>query len=91
MERASHLRFLRSCFLLLGAIQIAGLLVAFERPAQAYIDPGSGFVFLQVVGSMLAGAIYYMRRHLRRMISSMRSQAPSAPSAGTEAADTREN
>jgi hypothetical protein len=31
----------------------------FEHRAQAYVDPDSGFVFLQVTGSMLAGAIYY--------------------------------
>ena len=65
-------RVLRSWFLLLGALQIAALLVAFERPAQAYVDPGSGFVFLQVAGSMFAGAVYYIRHRLRRILHSMR-------------------
>jgi hypothetical protein len=77
-------RVLRSCLFLLGALQIAVLLVAFERPAQAYVDPGSGFVFLQIAGSMLAGAVYYMRHRLKGMIDSLRRPARIAPSTGTQ-------
>jgi hypothetical protein len=65
-------RVLRSWLLLLTALQIAALMVAFERPAQAYVDPGSGFVFLQVAGSMFAGAIYYLRHRVRRLLHSLR-------------------
>jgi hypothetical protein len=65
-------RVLRSWLLLLAALQIAALLVAFERPARAYVDPGSGFVFLQVAGSMFAGAIYYLRHRVKRMLNSLR-------------------
>ena len=65
-------RVLRSWLLLLGALQIVALLVAFERPAQAYVDPGSGFVFLQVAGSMFAGAVYYLRHRIRRLLHSLR-------------------
>jgi hypothetical protein len=70
---------LRCCFLLLGALQIAALLVAFERPAQAYIDPGSGFVFLQVAGSMFAGAVYYLRHRLKRMFAFRKAAQLAAP------------
>jgi len=42
-------------------------MVAFERPAQAYVDPGSGFVFLQVAGSMCAGAVFYLRHRVKRL------------------------
>ena len=72
---------LRSRFLvfLLGALQITVLLVAFERPARAYVDPGSGFVFLQIAGSMFAGAVYYMRHRLKRMINSMRRSPQVSP------------
>jgi hypothetical protein len=69
---------LRSGFLvfLLGALQITVLLVAFERPARAYVDPGSGFVFLQVAGSMFAGAVYYMRHRLKRILNAIRRSPP---------------
>jgi hypothetical protein len=82
---------LGSCIFLLGALQIAVLLIAFERPAQAYVDPGSGFVFLQVAGSMLAGAIYYLRHRLKRMIASIRrpAQLSSPASTQTEVAENR--
>jgi hypothetical protein len=65
-------RVLQSWLVLLGILQIAALLVAFERPAQAYVDPGSGFVFLQVAGSMCAGAIYYLRHRVKRLFTSLR-------------------
>jgi hypothetical protein len=77
-------RVLASLFLLLGAVQIAALLVAFERPAKAYVDPGSGFVFLQVAGSMFAGAVYYMRHRLKRILSAMRRSSPISSQAGTQ-------
>ena len=77
-------RVLCSLFFLLGALQIAALLVAFERPARAYVDPGSGFVFLQVAGSMFAGAVYYMRHRLKRILNTMRRSSPISSPAGTQ-------
>jgi hypothetical protein len=84
-------RVLRCCLFLLGALQITALLIAFERPAQAYIDPGSGFVFLQVAGSMFAGAVYYLRHRLKRVIASIRrpAQISSPASTQTEVAENR--
>jgi hypothetical protein len=78
-------------FLLLGALQIAALLIAFERPARAYVDPGSGFVFLQVAGSMFAGAVYYMRHRLKRILNAMRRSSEISSSAGpqTEVAENQ--
>jgi hypothetical protein len=73
LNRSSHSpRVLRSWLLLLTALQIAALLIAFERPAHAYVDPGSGFVFLQVAGSMFAGAMYYLRHRVKRLLYSLR-------------------
>ena len=73
MNRPYHSpRVLRSGLWLIAVLQIAALMVAFERPAHAYVDPGSGFVFLQVAGSMFAGAIYYLRHRVRRLLHSLR-------------------
>ena len=72
MKRPYSPSILRFSLLLLSALQIAALLVAFERPARAYVDPGSGFVFLQVAGSMCAGAIYYLRHRVKRIFQSLR-------------------
>jgi hypothetical protein len=73
----------RGCILLLGTLQIATLLVAFERPAQAYVDPGSGFVFLQIAGSMFAGAVYYMRHRLKRILNATRRSSSRCNSSGS--------
>ena len=87
MNRPCHSpRVLRSWLLLLSVLQIAAVMVAFERPAQAYVDPGSGFVFLQVAGSMCAGAIFYLRHRVKRLFYSLRrSPAP----AQTEVAENQ--
>ena len=80
MNRPHHSpRVLRSVAFAADVLQIAALMVAFERPAHAYVDPGSGFVFLQVAGSMFAGAIFYLRHRVKRLLYSLRrSPGPSA-------------
>ena len=52
----------------LGILQIGAILCTLEKPAYAYVDPGSGYLFLQVAGSMLAGAAFFVRYRLKRML-----------------------
>ena len=40
------------------------LIVATERRAYAYVDPGSGLLALQSVASVLAAVGYFMRRRI---------------------------
>lgn len=47
--------------------QIAGLLLMTERPARAYVDPGTGLFFFQMLGASLAGGFFFMRHKLRRL------------------------
>ena len=42
--------------------------IAFEQRAYAYIDPGSGLLICQMGGSILAGALFVLRRRLRRLL-----------------------
>ena len=58
----------RAGYILLGILQIAAMLCALEKPAYAYVDPGSGYLLLQVLGSMLAGATFFIRHRLKRML-----------------------
>jgi hypothetical protein len=57
-------------------------------PAQAYIDPGTGSMLLQVMGAAVAGAIFYFRE-LRIKILSLfgRRPAGSAEADGEPPAD----
>jgi hypothetical protein len=40
------------------------LMIATERRALAYVDPGSGLLAIQSIGSMLAAAAFFMRRRI---------------------------
>ncbi len=40
------------------------LMLATERRAMAYVDPGSGLLALQSIGSILAAAGFFMRRRI---------------------------
>lgn len=60
-------RLSRTLLVLLAIAQVVALAVAFQRPAYAYADPGSGLLFLQVAGSMLAGALFILRTKLRKL------------------------
>lgn len=38
------------------------------EPAHAYIDPGSGLLLLQILGSTFAGMTFLLRKKLRNLI-----------------------
>jgi hypothetical protein len=60
-------KFRRSILFLFGAAQIFIFLAAAVKPAHAYVDPGSGLLFFQMGGSMLAGALFVMRSKIRKL------------------------
>ena len=57
----------RTLLVLLAVVQFLTLAIAFQKPAYAYADPGSGLLFLQVAGSMVAGALFIVRSKLRKL------------------------
>jgi hypothetical protein len=60
--------FRRSALFLFGALQLLVFLAATVKPAHAYVDPGSGLLFFQIGGSMLAGALFVMRTKVRKLL-----------------------
>lgn len=58
----------RSAWCAFGVFQILVLSVAAVKPAHAYVDPGSGLLFFQVGGSMLAGALFVLRAKVRKLL-----------------------
>lgn len=42
--------------------------MAFQGTAQAYVDPGSGLLALQMIGSAMAGIGFYFRQKLGRIL-----------------------
>jgi hypothetical protein len=76
--------FKRSILYFLGLIQIVLFLAAAVKPAHAYVDPGSGLLFFQMGGSMLAGALFVLRAKLRKLFS---RGSPAKSQAGLKTGD----
>jgi hypothetical protein len=72
-----------------GLFQVIVFLIAAAKPANAYVDPGSGLLFLQVGGSMLAGAMFVLRAKIRKLFR-MGPPAETADKAKTDAASEAE-
>jgi hypothetical protein len=49
---------------------VLAVFLSFERPAYAYVDPGSGLFLLQGIGTALAGVFFYIRRRLKALTGS---------------------
>ena len=57
----------------LTVLQWLFLIAAMQRPAYGYVDPGSGMLIVQFVGSILSGGIFFLRRRLRQFFFSGKS------------------
>lgn len=55
------------------------VLVATERQAKAYVDPGTGFIALQAVTSALAAVGYFLRRRILGMFGKKEVSAAGLP------------
>jgi hypothetical protein len=49
------------------ALQMLVVLCALAKPAYAYIDPGSGLLACQIMGTTLAGFVFIVRKSIRRL------------------------
>ncbi|MBB6146208.1 hypothetical protein HNQ77_004180 [Silvibacterium bohemicum] len=77
----------RSALAFFCALQIWILLISAEKPAHAYVDPGSGLLVFQVGGSMLAGALFVMRAKIRKLFG-LNAKTESDPNLPKEDAKT---
>jgi hypothetical protein len=53
----------------LTVFMIFCLLIATDRRAWGYVDPGSGLIALQTAASIMAASVYAVRRHIRNFFS----------------------
>lgn len=61
-------RWKRCAWYAFGLLQVLVFLAAAVKPAHAYVDPGSGLLFFQVGGSMLAGSLFVLRAKIRKLL-----------------------
>lgn len=70
-------RWKRYAWYTFGLFQVIVFLAAAVKPAHAYVDPGSGLLFFQVGGSMLAGSLFVLRAKIRKLLG-LRNPAENA-------------
>lgn len=61
-------RWKRCAWYSFGLFQVLVFMAAAVKPAHAYVDPGSGLLFFQVGGSMLAGSLFVLRAKIRKLL-----------------------
>lgn len=64
MSRAKLLQIFSVVLIFLGAV------LAFERPAYGYADPGTGLLAVQAAGSALVATGWYLRRKIYSLFRS---------------------
>lgn len=67
VDGAKNVKMRRIILSTLFVLQLFALMIAFERPAHAYVDPGSGLLVFQIMGSMFTGAIFIFRSKVRKL------------------------
>lgn len=72
------------CTISLSVLFVFCVFAALERPAYAYVDPGSSLLIYQSLSAMVAGAVFYLRRRIRSLFRTRGSQLVASGSAGEE-------
>jgi hypothetical protein len=65
MKLRCHIK--RAVYYGVVAIWLFGVLCVIEKPAYAYVDPGSGLFFLQVIGSTFVGFGFLVRKRIAQL------------------------
>jgi len=68
-------------FMTRGIAVVAIMFVVTLRDAQAYVDPGTGAMILQIIGAIVAGALFSFRQ-IRNKIASWFSRRTSRSPGG---------
>jgi hypothetical protein len=66
----------RIASLSLSIVIVLCLMVASERRAWGYVDPGSGLIAIQAIASVIAAWAYMVRRRIRAFFSRKKEEPP---------------
>ena len=59
---------LRLQYCAVTTLLILALGICLERPAYAYVDPGSSLMIFQSISAVVTGTLFYFRRRLKALI-----------------------
>lgn len=66
------------------------MLVATDRRAWGYVDPGSGLIALQTFASVVAAYVYFVRRRIREFFQRKKKQPAGVGPVPSKAVDSSE-
>lgn len=66
---------LKFLYIAVTCAMLVCLFVCFERPAYAYIDPGSSLFLFQAVSSAFLGVLYFMRRRIKTLFGKKEAES----------------
>ncbi len=69
----------RIASLSLSVLACIGLLLATERRAMAYINPGDGMMFVQSLGAALAASAYFLRSRILALFGKKKAASAIIP------------
>ena len=58
-----------------GLLLVVLLIVFFPTPSHAYIDPGSGYLFTQILISFAVASFFFVPRQLSRLWKAIRRKS----------------
>ncbi len=64
----------RIAYSILDCALLFALVLCLPKPAFAYVDPGSGLLVCQSIGTMFAGILFHFRKRIRMAIRSSAAQ-----------------
>ena len=62
------MKILKLKYLAVTVLFLFALGISLERPAYAYVDPGSSLLFFQSASAVVTGTLFYFRRRLKTLI-----------------------
>jgi hypothetical protein len=62
------MKSLKLKYTVVTALFFLALAVSLERPAYAYVDPGSSLLLFQSVSAVVTGTLFYFRRRLKALL-----------------------
>ena len=71
-------KVLRVIYAAAAAIWVLTVVNLIAEPAYAYVDPGSGLLALQIIGSTFAGALFLVGKRIRETLGFLRRKPKEA-------------
>jgi len=77
---------LKFSYVLVTVAMLFCLSLSLERKAYGYVDPGSGLLILQGIGTVLTGVLFTLRSRIKALFTKSKPAETSAPDTASSAA-----